>query len=86
MLETTGLVESVALDCHIGKLISSMNTRPSVFRSVMPVRSLPAMWEQATVIMLGKLKQGEIWIEESGGVPCPEVRHKDDAPKLKMVS
>ena len=45
---------------------------------VLPVRSLPSMWEQANVIMLGKFKQGEVWIEGSGGVPCPEVCRKDD--------
>ena len=45
---------------------------------VMAARSYSAMWEQATVIMLGKFKQGEIWIEGSGGVPWPEVCRKDD--------
>ena len=36
---------------------------------VMPVRSFPAMWETATMIMLGKYKQGEVWVEGAGGVP-----------------
>ena len=30
---------------------------------VMPVKSFPAMWEAATMIMLGKYKQGEVWVE-----------------------
>ena len=29
---------------------------------VMPVKSFPAMWETATMIMLGKYKQGEVWM------------------------
>ena len=36
------------------------------------------MWETATVIMLGKYKQGKVWMEGSGGVPCPEVCRKDE--------
>ena len=27
---------------------------------VMPVRSFPAMWEAATMIMIGKYKQGDV--------------------------
>ena len=37
----------------------------------MPVRSFPTMWERATMIMLGKYKNGEIWPEGSGTTPCP---------------
>ena len=37
----------------------------------MPVQSIPAMWESATMIMLGKYKNGEIWSEGSGTTPCP---------------
>ena len=33
---------------------------------VMPVKSFPAMWETATMIMLGKYKQGEVWMEGAG--------------------
>ena len=44
---------------------------------VMPVKSVPAMWDTATTITLGKYKQGEIWIEGSGGVQCPEVCRND---------
>ena len=40
---------------------------------VMPAKSFPAMWETATMIMLGKYKQGEVWMEGAGTVPCPEV-------------
>ena len=40
---------------------------------VMPVKSLPAMRETVTMIMLGKDKQGKIWMEGAGTVPCPEV-------------
>ena len=40
---------------------------------VMPAKSFPAMWETATMIMLGKYKQGEVWMEGAGNVPCPEV-------------
>ena len=44
---------------------------------VTPARPFPAMWETATMIMLGKYKQGEVWMEGSGGIPCPEVCHKE---------
>ena len=44
---------------------------------VMPVRSLPALWASATMIMLGKYKQGEVWLEGSRGLPCPEVCRND---------
>ena len=44
---------------------------------VMPVKPLPAMWETATMIMLGKYKQGEVWMEGAGNVPCPEVCRQD---------
>ena len=37
----------------------------------MPVQSDPEMWESATMIMLGKYKNGEIWSEGSGTTPCP---------------
>ena len=37
----------------------------------MPVQSFPEMWERATMIMLGKYKNGEIWTEGSGTTPCP---------------
>ena len=37
----------------------------------MPVQSFPEMWERATIIMLGKYKNGEIWSEGSGTTPCP---------------
>ena len=37
----------------------------------MPVQSLPEMWESATMIMLGKYKNGESWSEGSGRTPCP---------------
>ena len=40
---------------------------------VMPVKSFPAIWETATMIMLGRCKQGEVWMEGAGSVPCPEV-------------
>ena len=31
----------------------------------------PGKWERATIIMLGKYKNGEIWSEGSGTTPCP---------------
>ena len=37
----------------------------------MPVQQIPNMWEKATMIMLGKYKNGEIWTEGSGTTPCP---------------
>ena len=37
----------------------------------MPVQKIPNMWEKATMIMLGKFKNGEIWTEGSGSTPCP---------------
>ena len=37
----------------------------------MPVGVIPDMWESATMIMLGKYKQGEVWLEGSGTVACP---------------
>ena len=37
----------------------------------MPVQQFPNMWEKATIIMLGKYKNGEIWTEGSGTTPCP---------------
>ena len=37
----------------------------------MPVQCFPEMWERATIIMLGKYKNGEIWSEGSGTTPCP---------------
>ena len=43
----------------------------------MPVKPVPAMWETATTIMLGKYKQGEVWMEGPGGVQCPEVCRND---------
>ena len=44
---------------------------------VMPVKPLPPRWEIATMIMLGKYKQGEIRMEGAGKVPCPEARRQD---------
>ena len=46
----------------------------------MPVKSFPAMWETATMIMLGKYKQGEVWMEGAGNLPCPEVCRQDKHP------
>ena len=43
---------------------------------VLPVKSFRAMWETA-MIMLGKYKQGEVWMEGAGNVPCPEVCRQD---------
>ena len=40
-------------------------------RDVMPVQIIPEMWESATMIMLGKYKNGELWSEGSGATPCP---------------
>ena len=37
----------------------------------MPVQQILNMWEKATMIMLGKYKNGEIWTEGSGTTPCP---------------
>ena len=37
----------------------------------MSVQSFPEMWERATMIMLGKYKNGKIWSECSGTTPCP---------------
>ena len=37
----------------------------------MPVQIIPEMWESATMIMLGKYKNGELWSEGSGTTPCP---------------
>ena len=34
---------------------------------VLPVQTFPGMWEAATIRMIGKYKQGEVWIE----VPRP---------------
>ena len=47
---------------------------------VMPVKSFPAMWEAATMIMLGKYKQGEVWMEGAGNLPCPELCRQDKHP------
>ena len=44
---------------------------------VMPVRSFPAMWETATMMMLGRYKQGEVWMEDSEGISCPVVCRND---------
>ena len=44
---------------------------------VMPVKSFPATRETATMIMLGKYKQGEVWMEGAGNLPCPEVCRQD---------
>ena len=44
---------------------------------VMPVRSFPSMWEAATLIMIGKYKQGDVWLEGQGDVPCSEVCRND---------
>ena len=38
---------------------------------VMPVQIIPEMWESATMIMLGKYENGELWSEGSGTTPCP---------------
>ena len=37
----------------------------------MSVQGIPEMWESATMIMLGKYKDGAIWSEGSGTTPCP---------------
>ena len=39
----------------------------------MPIQKIPNMWEKATMIMLGKYKNGEIWTEGSGTTPCPSI-------------
>ena len=44
---------------------------------VMPVRFFLTMWEAATMIMICKYKQGDVWLEGQGDVPCPEVRRND---------
>ena len=44
---------------------------------VMPSQSFPTMWEATTMIMIGNYKQGEVWIEGQGDVPCPEVCRQD---------
>ena len=44
---------------------------------VMPVRSFPAMWEATTMIRIGKYKQGDVWLEGQGDVPCPVVCRND---------
>ena len=46
---------------------------------VMPVKSL-ATWETATMIMLGKYKQGEVWMEGAGNLPCPELCRQKKYP------
>ena len=33
---------------------------------VLPAQSFPNMWEAAMTIMIGKYKQGELWIEGQG--------------------
>ena len=38
---------------------------------VMPIQVIPEMWESATLIMLGKYKNGEIWSEGSAGHLIP---------------
>ena len=38
----------------------------------MPIQKIPNMWEKATMIMLGKYKNGEIWTEGSGNYSMPE--------------
>ena len=51
-----------------------MITRQLSFKSigdVMPVQIIPEMSESATMIMLGKDKNGELWSEGSGTTPCP---------------
>ena len=35
------------------------------------------------MIMLGKYKQGEVWMEGAGNVPCPEVCRHQDKYQLK---
>ena len=47
---------------------------------VTPVKPFPAMWETATMMMLGKHKQGEVWMEGAGNLPCPEVCRQDNYP------
>ena len=39
----------------------------------MPVQAFPSMWEAATMITIGKYKQGESWMEGQGDVPCPSL-------------
>ena len=53
--------------------IYNMTTRRLSFKigDVMPIQVIPEMWESATMIMLGKYKNGEIWSEGSGTTPCP---------------
>ena len=43
----------------------------------MPVQAFPSMWEATTMIVIGKYKQGEVWIEGQGDAPCPELCRKD---------
>ena len=43
----------------------------------MPVRSFPSMWEAATMIMIGKYRQGDAWLERQDDVPCTEVCRND---------
>ena len=40
---------------------------------VMPVHTFPTMWEAATMIMVGKSKQGDAWIEGPGDASCPKL-------------
>ena len=49
---------------------------------VLPVKSFPAM-ETATMIMLGKYKQGEVWMEGADNAPCPEEVCRQDKYQLK---
>ena len=44
---------------------------------VMPVKLLPGIWETATMTMLGKYEQGDVWMEGAGDVPCPEICRQD---------
>ena len=53
---------------------------PAIFLQVggvMPVGSLPCLWEAATLIMIGQHKQGDVWIKGQGDVLCPEVCRHD---------
>ena len=44
---------------------------------VMPVQAFPNMWEAATMITIGKYKQGDVWMKRQGDVPCLELCCKE---------
>ena len=52
---------------------------------VLPVQTFPNMWETGSMIMIGKYKRGEVWIEGQSDTACPEVCRQDKTLKYSMT-